>query len=94
MTSLPVTTLPTYADRELVTVSALSGLENVMPQLQAHVRGALNMGVTREQLRAIPASLKAAGLVAESLRCEASSFEDGSKMQEGRVIHKCYSCPL
>ena len=62
----------THADRELVTVSALSGLENVMPQLQAHVRGALNMGVTREQLRAIPEALKANGLKAEALRCEAA----------------------
>ena len=62
----------TYADRELITVSALSGLENVMPQLQAHVRGALNMGVTEEQLRAIPVALKVSGLQAEALRCEAA----------------------
>lgn len=62
----------THADRELITVSALSGLENVMPQLQAHVRGALNMGVTEEQLRNIPAALIAAGLQAEALRCEAA----------------------
>ncbi len=60
----------THADRELITVSALSGLENVMPQLQAHVRGALNMGVSEDQLRAIPTALKACGLVAEALRCE------------------------
>ncbi len=64
--------LLTHADRELVTVSALSGLEGVMPQLQAHVRGALNMGVTEEQLRNIPVALKAAGLQAEALRCEAA----------------------
>lgn len=64
--------LLTYADRELVTVSALSGLEGVMPQLQAHVRGALNMGVTDEQLAAIPEALKAAGLEAEALRCQAA----------------------
>jgi len=62
----------THADRELVTVSALSGLENVMPQLQAHVRGALNMGVSEEQLRNIPVALKASGLQAEALRCEAA----------------------
>ena len=62
----------TYADRELVTVSALSGLENVTPQLQAHVRGALNMGVTEEQLRAIPVALKASSLQAEALRAEAA----------------------
>ena len=62
----------TYADRELITVSALSGLENVMPQLQTHVRGALNMGVTEEQLRAIPVALKASSLQAEALRAEAA----------------------
>ena len=62
----------THADRELITVSALSGLENVMPQLQAHVRGALNMGVTEAQLRSIPLSLRAHGLEAEALRCEAA----------------------
>ena len=62
----------THADRELITVSALSGLENVMPQLQAHVRGALNMGVSEEQLRSIPVALNTAGLKAEALRCEAA----------------------
>ena len=53
-------------------MSALSGLENVMPQLQAHVRGALNMGVTEEQLRGIPVALKAYGLVSEAHRAEAA----------------------
>ena len=62
----------THSDRELITVSALCGLENVMPQLQSHVRGALNMGVTEEQLRGIPVALKAAGLVSEASRAEAA----------------------
>ena len=62
----------TFADRELITVSALSGLENVMPQLQAHVRGALNMGLTQEQLNAIPAALKANGLLSKASRAEAA----------------------
>ena len=62
----------TYADRELITVSALSGLENVMPQLQAHVRGALNMGLTETQLRNIPKALKANGLHSEASRAEAA----------------------
>ncbi|MBR3828861.1 MAG: carboxymuconolactone decarboxylase family protein [Bacteroidales bacterium] len=64
--------LLTYADRELVTVSALSGLEGVMSQLRAHVRGALNMGVSEEQLTAIPEALKAAGLEVAALRCQAA----------------------
>ena len=62
----------TFADRELVTVSALSGLENVMPQLIAHVRGALNMGLTEAQLRDIAEALKANGLQSEASRAEAA----------------------
>ena len=64
--------LLTHADRELVTVSALSGLEGVMPQLVAHVRGALNMGVTEEQLHAIQSALYDKGLVEESMRLESA----------------------
>ena len=73
--------LLTHADRELVTVSALSGLEGVMPQLQAHVSGALNMGVTKEQLNGIVASLRSHGMEAEALRCEtAIAAVDGQQM--------------
>ena len=43
-----------------------------MPQLQAHVRGALNMGVTEEQLNGIVAALRSHGMEAEALRCEAA----------------------
>ena len=38
------------ADRELVTVAALSGLDGVAPQLAAHKQGAVNMGNTKEQV--------------------------------------------
>ena len=62
----------THADRELVTVSALSGLQGVMPQLIAHVRGAKNMGVTDVQLQGIVTSLRNHGLNAEAQRCEAA----------------------
>ncbi|MBO7523653.1 MAG: carboxymuconolactone decarboxylase family protein [Bacteroidales bacterium] len=48
----------TYADRELITVSALAGLEGVEPQLAAHVNGARNMGLTDDQLLSIPQALK------------------------------------
>jgi len=47
----------TYADRELVTVSALSGLTGVEPQLKAHINGARNMGVTDQQLQDIVVAL-------------------------------------
>ena len=49
----------THAERELITVSALSGMDGVEPQLKAHVNGARNMGLSDEQLQAIPATLAA-----------------------------------
>lgn len=36
------------ADREIVTVAALSGLDGVAPQLAAHKQGAVNMGNTQQ----------------------------------------------
>lgn len=45
------------SDREIVTVSANSSLEGCEPQALAHARGALNMGVTPDELRDIPAVL-------------------------------------
>ncbi|MBQ9286180.1 MAG: carboxymuconolactone decarboxylase family protein [Bacteroidaceae bacterium] len=38
----------TAADREIVTVAALSGLEGVAPQLAAHKKGAVNMDNSQE----------------------------------------------
>lgn len=49
----------THAQRELVTVSALSGLEGCEPQLKSHVSGARNMGVSDAELHSIPAVLAA-----------------------------------
>ena len=43
-----------FADREIVTVSAISALAGCEPQLKAHVAGARNMGVSLEQLCDIP----------------------------------------
>ena len=58
----------TYADRELVTVSALSGLQGVEPQLKAHIAGARNMGVTEKQLQGIVVALATNGLLSEADR--------------------------
>ena len=41
------------ADRELVTVAALSSLKGVEPQLAAHKAGAVNMGNTGEQVEEV-----------------------------------------
>ena len=48
----------TFAEREIVTVSALSALRGCEPQLLAHVSGARNMGVSDAELRAIPTVLR------------------------------------
>lgn len=47
----------TEDEREVVTVGAISALEGCAPQLQAHIRGARNMGVTDEEIHAIPSVL-------------------------------------
>ena len=63
----------TFADRELVTVSALSGLEGVEPQLKAHIAGARNMGVSEEQLQGVVVALAANGLLNEAGRSNSDS---------------------
>ena len=57
-----------FADREVVTVSAISALPGCEPQLQAHVSGARNIGVSDEALREIPAQLEAKVGAAEAER--------------------------
>jgi len=49
----------TYADREIITVSALASMEGTEPQLKAHICGAKNMGVSDEELHEIPFVLAA-----------------------------------
>ena len=58
----------TFADREVVTVSAISALPGCEPQLQAHVSGARNMGVSDEALKEMPALLEAKVGAAEAER--------------------------
>ena len=53
----------TPADREIVTVAALSGLEGVDPQIAAHKRGAVNMGNSQELVDELCAWLDDMGLV-------------------------------
>lgn len=48
----------TPAEREIVTVSAISALPGCEPQLAAHCRGALNMGLSQAELEAIPLVLE------------------------------------
>ena len=60
----------TFAEREIVTVSAISALPGCEPQLKAHVSGARHMGVSDAQLRDIPAVLRDSNLEAEAVRTE------------------------
>ena len=59
----------TFAEREIVTVSAISSLPGCEPQLKAHVSGALNMGVRPDELAGIPAVLAAKVGTDEAIRC-------------------------
>ena len=54
------------ADRELVTVAALSGLEGVVPQLAAHKQGAVNMGNSQELVDELCAWLDSEGYALRS----------------------------
>ena len=58
----------TFADREVVTVSAISALPGCEPQLRAHVSGARNMGVSDEALKEMPALLESKVGAAEAER--------------------------
>ena len=58
-----------FAERELVTVSAISALPGCEPQLKAHVKGSLNMGLKKEELSCIPAVLAAKVGAEEAVRC-------------------------
>ena len=63
-----------HADREIVTVAALSGLGNVAPQLAAHKRGAVNMGNSQELVDEL-----CAWLDKESLTPDPSPKERGAE---------------
>lgn len=73
------------AEREIVTVSAIAALEGCEPQLMAHARGALNMGVTGDELRAIPAVLQRTVGHVEAWRAgKAVAAALGEAFDEGR----------
>ena len=77
----------THAQRELVTVSALSGLEGCEPQLKSHISGARNMGVTDAELHSIPAVLAARVGDVEAWRAGKAIAEVyGEEFTEGRPV--------
>ncbi len=80
----------TYADRELITVSALSGMAGVEPQLKAHIAGARNMGVSEEQLQGIVVALAANGLLSEAGRL-AKAYDELSNSDSGLTVERSNS---
>ena len=75
----------TFADREIITIAAISALPGCEPQLQAHVSGARNMGVSDEILMEMPALLETriGTAEAERLRCALATVfgQDHSPVQ-------------
>jgi 4-carboxymuconolactone decarboxylase len=76
-----------HADREIVTVSAISALKGCEPQLKAHVQGARNMGVKDDELRAIPDVLASKVGATEAYRARKAIAEVfGEQFNEGVPI--------
>ncbi len=79
----------TFTEREIITVSALSSMPGVEPQLKSHVSGARNMGVSDAQLHAIadvlaekvgaPESYRASKAIAEVL---GEPFDEGKPVEQ------------
>lgn len=69
----------TPADREIVTVAALSALKDVAPQLAAHKAGAVNMGNTQEQVDELCRFLSEEGLS----QCDASADAQAGNWPQG-----------
>lgn len=77
----------TYPERELVTVSALSSIAGVEPQLKSHIRGAKNMGLTDAEIHAIPAALEASVGETEAYRAKKAIAEFyGEAFTEGKPV--------
>ena len=77
----------TFAQRELVTVSALAALEGCGSQLKSHVSGARNMGLSDAEIRSIPAVLAERVGAVEAWRARKAIAEVyGEAFTEGRPV--------
>ncbi len=77
----------TFAERELVTVSALSALKGCDPQLESHVAGARNMGLSDAEIHSIPAALAAGVGETEAWRAaKAIAKVYGEDFNEGEPV--------
>lgn len=80
----------TFSERELVTVSALSGIKGVEPQLKSHVRGAKNMGLTDAEIHSIPGVLLQKVGETEAYRAKKAIAEVyGEEFKAGEPIENC-----
>ncbi len=80
----------TFPERELVTVSALSGIKGVEPQLKSHVRGAKNIGLTDAEIHSIPGVLLQKVGEPEAYRAKKAIAEVyGEEFREGEPIENC-----
>lgn len=61
-----------WQSRELATVGALAALDGVEPQLQAHIRISLNVGLSASQLRQLAQALHERGDPAAAARVQAA----------------------
>ena len=80
----------TPADREIVTVAALSGLDGVDPQLAAHKRGAVNMGNSQQLVDELCAWLDHEGY---TLRSRFPKGEPNMNYAQ-YFIHDSYLAPI
>ncbi len=77
----------TFADREIVTVSAISALKGCEPQLKAHINGARNMGVGDGQIHEIPIVMEEKVGVEEAFRLRKAIAEVyGEPFDEGQPV--------
>lgn len=73
-----------WKDRELATVAALAAMSGVEPQLQAHIRLSMNVGVSAQQLQQLVQVL--ADTVSADAGQRAQAALQGHLPQEGGVI--------
>lgn len=69
----------TDAEREIATVAALSGLKSVTPQLNAHKRGAVNMGNSQETVDELCHFLSEQGLS----QCDNAAESNAGQWKKG-----------
>lgn len=80
-----------FSDRELITISALSAIEGVEPQLKAHIEGSRRMGLSDTEIHAIPSVLyKNVGEIEGYRASKAIAEAFGEKFTDGKPINMIF----